>query len=250
MSVTVVKRGDTMQTVARQVLLFNVPFDFSSPQFAIFTSGRDSNTPDQDLYLMRDVTIQAKANGDADAGVAGLPIFSGTTKVGVRTAGVAFPAGNTVALVKASPGPAGTVRQRVYMSHADDPAITPILYLAAEGPNGFMDSGGILLGEITGSYTKVSDAELLGPSPLFDESNTNGTGGLPVPAVPTVTAQAQSGYITEGTHTFAIVDVADPDTVSTRIILFEIVVRDLYNIKDFTFPQAGFEELQVVEDIQ
>lgn len=241
MSATTIKQWDTMQAIARQILLFNTPLDMSADTWRILTSGADSVVPDVPLYFERDVTLPAKVNGDPVNGVLGLPIFTGATVAGVRTAPVTVGASEEVAITfPASTNPLCTA-QRIYATKADDPG--GILYFCAEGANGFA---------VAGSPVNNPDASLLAPSPVADESATNSGASLGVPGAITsaVPGAAVTLSMTPGDHEFAIVEVSSPDSSAVRVILFEVIVEDLLTLRRFTFPQVGFEELHVVENVE
>lgn len=242
MSQTIVKRGDTLQAIARQVLLYNSPFYCSGSEWQILTSGKDSQVPEPPLYLRRDVTTTAKANGDPVAGVVGLPIYTGASLAGPRTAPVTVGPAEAVGVIFPASADPACLTQRIYATKADDPG--GVLYFCVEGPNGFASAGAFPVNN--------SDAKLIAAAPSVDESATNGTASLGTPgaitsAVPEI---AFTTAMTPGDHEFAIINVSSCDSVVVRLILFEIIMRNLDTLQEFTFPQAGFEELNIVPDIE
>ena len=240
MSATTIKQGDTMQAIARQVLIFNTPYDLSAATTRILTSARDSVVPEPPLYFERDVTAAAKANGDPVNGIAGLPIYTGATLAGPRTTPVTVGMAEAVGVIFAASVDPLCLSQRIYATKANDPG--GVLYFCAEGANGFA---------AVGYAVNNDDAALVAPSPAVDESATNAGASLGLPgsitsAVPEI---ALTTAMTPGDHEFAIVNVAASDSAEIRVLLFEIIIVDDLTLRQFTFPQVGFEELHVVEDI-
>ncbi len=251
MSTTVIKQGDTLQPIVRPITLFNAPFDFSDPKYKVFTSGFDPGSPLTPLYHRRDVTEAAKAGtvqfpADPETGVAALPIFDGATVVGVGSTPLEIEAPSASITVVKAAGAAGVERQRLYMSLSTGVGA----YLVAEGANGFMASPGINIG--VAPYAAVSDAELIeyGIPATEDQSDTHSEGSYGVPAAPTVTDGVPAGTVGLGTFLFYVVDVSRPDSSEVGSINFEVIIQDSLTLKEFTFPETGFETINIVVDIE
>jgi hypothetical protein len=83
-----------------------------------------------------------------------------------------------------------------------------------------------------------------------DQSATNGSSALPAAPTPTVAlAGVGAGVLTNGIYLYKVVNKRASDTDTVQKIRFEIVVVDSTTGAATTWPESGFEYLDVQDDI-
>lgn len=247
MSTVSVKRGDTAVDLLYTVKVAGVAFDHSDPKWLVQWSMRlDADPTVQVQHKERDVTAHSKTNGDPSIGEVSLPLWDGRTTTSGTQANltVADQSIDGTADVDIPIDPDSEVdTQELYMTRAGEESIGPF-FKVASGVNGFADGTPVRI--------NISDVNLALGLNIHsdDQSATNANSALPTPQTPApVLAGVGAGNLDDGVHGFAVVSKRETDVDTAALFQLEIILFDQTTGRPVTFPEKGFELLDVTEDI-